>query len=42
MPDSPLPGSGVPLEWSLVGDLVTKHKILLAGGLSYLGSVASA
>ena len=33
MLDSPDPGSGVPFEWSLVGDLVTDHKILLAGGL---------
>jgi phosphoribosylanthranilate isomerase len=32
--DSPDPGSGVPFEWSLVGDtFVTDHKILLAGGL---------
>lgn len=33
MLDSPDPGSGVPFEWSLVGDLVMDHKILLAGGL---------
>ena len=33
MLDAPDPGSGVPFDWSLVGDLVTRHKILLAGGL---------
>ena len=33
MLDSPDPGSGVPSDWSLVGELVTNHKILLAGGL---------
>ena len=33
MLDSPIPGSGVPFEWSLVGDLVTNYKILLSGGL---------
>ncbi len=33
MVDSPDPGSGVPFDWSLVGNLVTEHKILLAGGL---------
>jgi phosphoribosylanthranilate isomerase len=33
MLDAPIPGGGVPFEWDLVGDLVTKHKILLAGGL---------
>ena len=31
--DAPIPGGGVPFEWGIVGDLVTKHKILLAGGL---------
>ncbi len=33
MLDAPIPGGGVPFEWGIVGDLVTKHKILLAGGL---------
>lgn len=33
MVDAPNPGQGVPFDWGLVGDLVTKHKILLAGGL---------
>jgi phosphoribosylanthranilate isomerase len=33
MLDSSVPGSGVPFDWSVVGDLVTNHKILLAGGL---------
>ncbi len=33
MLDAPVPGGGVPFEWDIVGDLVTKHKILLAGGL---------
>ena len=33
MLDAPIPGGGVPFEWGLVGDVVTKHKILLAGGL---------
>lgn len=31
--DAPIPGGGVPFDWTAVGDLVTKHKILLAGGL---------
>ena len=31
--DAPIPGGGVPFEWGIVGDLVTNHKILLAGGL---------
>ena len=31
--DAPVPGGGVPFEWGIVGDLVTKHKIVLAGGL---------
>lgn len=31
--DAPIPGGGVPFDWGLVGDLVTQHKILLAGGL---------
>lgn len=33
MLDARIPGGGVPFEWGIVGDLVTKHKILLAGGL---------
>ncbi len=33
MVDAPNPGQGVPFDWGLVGDLVTTHKILLAGGL---------
>jgi len=33
MLDAPRPGGGVTFEWGVVGDLVTKHKILLAGGL---------
>lgn len=31
--DAPVPGGGVPFDWSLVGDLTTRHRILLAGGL---------
>jgi phosphoribosylanthranilate isomerase len=31
--DAPIAGGGVPFDWDTVGDLVTKHKILLAGGL---------
>ena len=31
--DALVPGAGVPFEWNIVGDLVSKHKILLAGGL---------
>jgi phosphoribosylanthranilate isomerase len=33
MLDAPIPGGGVAFDWDLVGDLVTRHKILLAGGL---------
>lgn len=33
MLDAPVPGGGVPFEWGIVGDLVTQHKVLLAGGL---------
>jgi len=33
MLDAPNPGGGVPFDWRVVGDLVSKHKILLAGGL---------
>lgn len=33
MVDAPNPGNGVPFDWDLVGDLGTKRKILLAGGL---------
>jgi len=31
--DSPTPGSGVAFDWSLVGDLTRRHRVLLAGGL---------
>jgi len=41
MLDAPHPGGGVPFDWDVVGDLVTKHKILLAGGLRP-GNVAEA
>jgi phosphoribosylanthranilate isomerase len=33
MLDAAVPGGGIPFEWDLVGDLVTRRKILLAGGL---------
>ena len=33
MLDAPTPGGGVAFDWDLVGDLVTRHKVLLAGGL---------
>ncbi len=33
MLDAPVPGSGEAFDWTLVGDLVTRHRILLAGGL---------
>ncbi|MFV0308441.1 MAG: phosphoribosylanthranilate isomerase [Desertimonas sp.] len=33
MIDAPTPGGGVAFDWDLVGDLVTRHKVLLAGGL---------
>jgi len=33
MLDAPVPGGGATFEWGIVGDLVKKHKILLAGGL---------
>jgi phosphoribosylanthranilate isomerase len=33
MLDAATPGGGVAFDWDLVGDLVTTHKILLAGGL---------
>ena len=33
MLDAPTPGGGVPFDWAIVGDLVTTHTILLAGGL---------
>jgi len=41
MLDGAVPGGGVPFDWGSVGDLVTKHKILLAGGLEP-GNVAEA
>ena len=31
--DAPTPGGGIPFDWSLVGDLTTRHRVLLAGGL---------
>lgn len=31
--DAPTPGGGVPFDWDLVGDLGTRHRLLLAGGL---------
>lgn len=31
--DAPVPGSGETFDWSLVGDLTRRHRILLAGGL---------
>jgi phosphoribosylanthranilate isomerase len=39
--DAPIPGGGVPFEWGIVGDLVVKHKFLLAAGLGP-GNVAEA
>ena len=33
MLDAPTSGGGVPFDWELVGDLVSRHRILLAGGL---------
>lgn len=33
MLDAADPGGGTPFDWDLVGDLVTQHRILLAGGL---------
>ena len=31
--DAPVPGSGEVFDWSLVGDLTRRHRVLLAGGL---------
>lgn len=31
--DAPTPGAGVAFDWSLVGDLTRRHRVLLAGGL---------
>lgn len=31
--DAPTPGGGVPFDWSLVGDVGRRHRLLLAGGL---------
>ncbi len=31
--DAPTPGAGVPFDWTLVGDLTARHRVLLAGGL---------
>lgn len=33
MLDAPTPGGGHAFDWDLVGDLVTRHRVLLAGGL---------
>lgn len=33
MLDAAVPGGGVPFAWAIVGDLVTTHRVLLAGGL---------
>ncbi len=31
--DAPTPGGGVPFDWTLVGDMGARHRLLLAGGL---------
>ena len=31
--DAPVPGGGQAFDWSFVGDLTSRHRILLAGGL---------
>lgn len=31
--DAPTPGGGVPFDWTLVGDLASRHRLVLAGGL---------
>lgn len=31
--DAPVPGGGMPFDWSLVGDLTSRHRVILAGGL---------
>lgn len=33
MLDAPTPGGGEPFDWTLVGDLTRRHRVLLAGGL---------
>ena len=33
MLDAPVPGGGIPFDWSLVGDLAQRTRLLLAGGL---------
>lgn len=33
MVDGPTPGDGVAFDWATVGDLVSTHEVLLAGGL---------
>jgi phosphoribosylanthranilate isomerase len=33
MLDAAEPGGGIPFDWDLVGDLASRHRILLAGGL---------
>ncbi|MDY7100889.1 MAG: phosphoribosylanthranilate isomerase [Actinomycetota bacterium] len=32
--DAPEPGGGITFDWGLVGDLVARHDVLLAGGLA--------
>ncbi len=39
--DAPVPGGGEPFDWDLVGDLTTRHRVILAGGLRP-GNVAEA
>jgi phosphoribosylanthranilate isomerase len=34
MLDGPASGSGEPFDWSTIGDLTTRHRVLLAGGLT--------
>jgi phosphoribosylanthranilate isomerase len=41
MVDAPTPGGGEPFDWDTVGDLATRHRVLLAGGLRQ-GNVAEA
>ncbi|MDZ7673602.1 MAG: phosphoribosylanthranilate isomerase [Acidimicrobiales bacterium] len=39
--DAPVPGGGEVFDWTLLGDLTARHRILLAGGL-HPGNVADA
>ncbi|WP_436794541.1 phosphoribosylanthranilate isomerase [Actinospongicola halichondriae] len=41
MLDGAVPGSGLPFDWDAVGDLATRHEVLLAGGF-HPGNVAEA